>query len=91
MNKKTVTELLFKKIDYSKEDREIIEGIENAKMEMEVARAAFDYAKDDKLIESLIYKEHDIQARYAYLLREAKKRGLKVGVEHIFKESKEII
>ncbi|MGL5244779.1 MAG: YaaL family protein [Sarcina sp.] len=91
MNKKIISDLLFKKIDYSKEDVEIIEAIENAKIEMEVARSAFDYAKDDKLIESLIYKEHDIQARYAYLIREAKKRGLKGGVEHIFKEIREII
>ena len=39
-------------------------------------------------IESLIYKEQDINARYEYLIREAKKRGIKVSMEHIFKNAR---
>ena len=87
MDKKKIIDTLFEKIEYSKADREIIDAIENAKIEMEVARSAFQYACDDNLIESLIYKEHDINARYQYLIKQAKKRGLRVGVEHIFKDN----
>ena len=51
-----------------------------------------DYSNEDeeilKLIESLIYKEQDINARYEYLIREAKKRGIKVSMEHIFKNAR---
>lgn len=91
MDKRKIVSNLFRKVNYSKEDKEIIEAIENTVKEMEVARAAFEYARDEKLIESLIYKEQDISARYEYLIREAKKRGLKVGVEHIFKDNYDIV
>lgn len=91
MDKRKIVSNLFRKVKYSKEDKEIIKAIENAIKEMEVARAAFEYARDEKLIESLIYKEQDISARYEYLIREAKKRGLKVGVEHVFKDNYNII
>lgn len=88
MDKKKIYSYLIKKIDYSKEEKEIIEAIEQTILEMEVARSAFQNACDDKLIESLIYKEQDINARYEYLIREAKKRGIKVGIEHIFKNAR---
>lgn len=88
MDKKKISSYLIKKIDYSKEEKEIIEAIEQTILEMEVARSAFQNACDDKLIESLIYKEQDINARYEYLIREAKKRGIKVGIEHIFKNAR---
>lgn len=87
MDKKKIVDTLFEKIEYTKAEKEIIDAIENAKIEMEVARSAFQYASDDNLIEALIYREHDINARYEYLIKQAKKRGLKVGVEHIFKDN----
>ena len=88
MDKKNISDYLIKKIDYSNEDEEILKAIEQTILEMEVARSAFQNACDDKLIESLIYKEQDINARYEYLIREAKKRGIKVSMEHIFKNAR---
>ncbi|HHD2753112.1 TPA: YaaL family protein [Clostridium perfringens] len=88
MDKKKISDYLIKKIDYSNEDQEILKAIEQTILEMEVARSAFQNAYDDKLIDSLIYKEQDINARYEYLIREAKKRGIKVSLEHIFKNAK---
>lgn len=88
MDKRKISNYLIKKIDYSKEEKEILDAIEQTILEMEVARSAFQNAYDDKLIESLIYKEQDINARYEYLIREAKKRGIKVGIEHIFKNTR---
>lgn len=88
MDKKKISDYLIKKIDYSNEDEEILKAIEQTILEMEVARSAFQNACDDKLIESLIYKEQDINARYEYLIREAKKRGIKVSMKHIFKNAR---
>ena len=90
MDKKKIVRTLFEKIDYSKADKEIIDAIELAKLEMEVVKNAFQYADDDKLIESIIYREHDITARYEYLIREAKNRGLRAGIDTIFKSNYDV-
>lgn len=90
MDKKKIVSTLFEKIDYSKADKEIIDAIELARLEMEVVRNAFQYADDDKLIESIIYREHDIIARYEYLIKQAKNRGIKVGIDAIFKSNYDV-
>lgn len=87
MDKRKITDFLVQKIDYTNEDEAIVKAIEEIMLELEVARSAFQHAYDDKLIDSLIYKEQDINARYEYLIREAKKRGIKVSLEHIFKNA----
>ena len=87
MDKKRIKDFLVRKIDYTNEDEAIVKAIEETMLELEVARSAFQNACDDKLIDSLIYKEQDINARYEYLIRGAKKRGIKVGLEHIFKNT----
>ena len=88
MDKKKISDYLIKKIDYSIGFDKRVLFFPFAILEMEVARSAFQNACDDKLIESLIYKEQDINARYEYLIREAKKRGIKVSMEHIFKNAR---
>lgn len=87
MDKKRIKDFLVQKIDYTNEDEAIVKAIEETMLELEVARSAFQNIYDDKLIDSLIYKEQDINARYEYLIREAKKRGIKVSLEHIFKNT----
>ena len=87
MDKKRIKDFLVQKIDYTNEDEAIVKAIEETMLELEVARSAFQNIYDDKLIDSLIYKEQDINARYEYLIREAKKRGRKVSLEHIFKNT----
>lgn len=64
------------KIDYSKENQEIIDSIEEAKAEMEVARCMFENVSDSKLIEVAIYTQQAAKTRYEYLLGLAKKRQI---------------
>lgn len=85
MNKNFIVGEVSKKIDYSKEDKDVIKAIEETRLEMEVTRSAFQFVNDDKLIESIIFREHDVMSRYEYLIQEAKRRGLKVSYDYIFK------
>lgn len=69
---------------YIKDKKYIIKAIEDTKNELKIVRMSFDYASDPKLIESIIYRERDIIARYEYLIRQAKKKGIKVDEIYIY-------
>lgn len=81
MNKNFILEFLMGKIDYSKEDQEIIDGIEEAKLEMKVASCMFEDVSDPKLIEVAIYSQEVAKKRYEYLLNLAKQREITRKVE----------
>lgn len=81
MNKSLILEFLIGKIDYSKEDQDIIESIEAVKEEMKVASCMFDNVSDPKLIEVAIYREQAAKNRYEYLLGIAKKREITRKIE----------
>lgn len=80
MNKGFIADFLVNKIDYSKENQDIIDSIEEAKAEMEVARCMFDNVNDLKLIEVAIYSQAAAKTRYEYLLGLAKKRQITKGI-----------
>ncbi|AYE34225.1 YaaL family protein [Clostridium septicum] len=81
MNKGIIMDLLMQKVDYSKEDQEIIDNIENARMEMEVAREMFNAVSDPKLIELAIHAEDVAKMRYDYLISIAKKREIRRNID----------
>jgi len=81
MNKNLIVEFLMGKIDYSKEEQEIIDSIEEAKEEMKVASCMFDNVSDPKLIEVAIYTQEAAKKRYEYLLSLAKKREITRRIE----------
>lgn len=62
----------------------IISAIEEAKQELEMIRISFNFISDSNLVESLIYKERDIMARYEYLLKRAKEKGIKASDSYIY-------
>ncbi|MGL5577025.1 MAG: YaaL family protein [Sarcina sp.] len=65
----------------------IIKSVEETKGEIERLRNNFNYISDPKLIESLIYKERDAMARYEYLLGQARKKGIKAGMLHVYRNA----
>ncbi|MGL4654934.1 MAG: DUF2508 family protein [Sarcina sp.] len=65
----------------------IIRSVEETKGEIERLRNNFDFISDPKLIESLIYKERDAMARYEYLLGQAKEKGIRVGMLHVYRNA----
>lgn len=64
---------------YTKEQRELIEAIENARIEMEVYRSMFDEVTDPSLIEFAIYNEEATMKKYIYLLLQARKKGINLN------------
>ena len=90
MNKKKIVEYLIDKTDSSNAYTKLLEDIEIAKIEINVARSMFNNVNDDKLIEVAIYSENVARTRYDYLLSIAREIGLSVGTEYIFERSIQI-
>lgn len=57
MNRDGVFKFLFNESIVSDTDRKLIEDMETAKMELDVARSMFDNVNDSKLIELAIFTE----------------------------------
>lgn len=83
MNKNFIVDNIFNEINYLRKNEEIVKAIEEARLEMNVARAAFEYVNDPKLIEAVIYGEQAARARYEYLILQARKKGITVDYSYI--------
>ena len=90
MNKKNIVEYLKDKTDSPNMYEKLLEDMENAKMEINVARSMFNNVNDDKLIEVAIFSENVARKRYDYLLSIARERGISVGVDYIIEKSVQI-
>lgn len=83
MNKNIILDLILRnteksKKEYSEEDIDLLNNIKETILEMEVARALFDYVSDPKLVELAIYAEDTARTRYDYLISVAKRRELRM-------------
>jgi len=83
MNKNIILDLILgntekSKKEYSEEDIDLLNNIKETILEMEVARALFDYVSDPKLVELAIYAEDTAKTRYDYLISVAKRRELRM-------------
>lgn len=56
----------------------ILDAIDDAKKQWEAAELYFESATEPKLVDYAIFMEQAAKIRLAYLLEEAKKRGIKV-------------
>ncbi|HOK49907.1 MAG TPA: DUF2508 family protein [Sedimentibacter sp.] len=65
---------------FSQEDeaRKLVEGLEDAKRELFHAVRGFEYASDQEIIDYCTYKIKACQIKYGYLLKEAKRRGIRI-------------
>ncbi|MFD3155311.1 YaaL family protein [Haloimpatiens sp. FM7330] len=79
MNRRKVLNNLFRNVKYTKEERELLESIEDARYEWQIAREYFQQVDDSKLVDYAIYKEEAAKARYVYLLNQAKVKNIKVN------------
>lgn len=69
----------YSQIDYDfSMTNDLIQAIENAKVEWECARSYFDCVHEELLIDYAIFKERATRAKYTYLLKIAKERNVKV-------------
>lgn len=83
MNRKNIIQYIMGVNKINTEEFEIIEAIEETKIELESARSIFDNVRDPKLIEVAIYAEEVAKKRYEYLLSLAKERNIRVSNEYI--------
>lgn len=90
MNKKNIVEYLMDKADNLNVYEKLLEDMEIAKMEINVARSMFNNVNDDKLIEVAIYSENVARKRYDYLLSIARERGIRVGDNYIVEKNIQI-
>jgi len=90
MNKKNIVEYLKDKTNNSNAYVKLIEDMEIAKIEINVARSMFNNVNDDKLIELAIYSENVARKRYDYLLSIAREIGISVGPGYIVEKSVQI-
>jgi len=90
MNKKNIVEHLMDRTDSPNVYVKLIEDMEIAKMEINIARSMFNNVNDDKLIEVAIYSENVARRRYDYLLSIAREIGITVGYDYIIEKSVKI-
>jgi len=90
MDKKNIVEYLKDKTNNSNTHVKLIEDMEIAKIEINVARSMFNNVNDDKLIELAIYSENVARKRYDYLLSIAREIGISVGPGYIVEKSVQI-
>lgn len=86
MDKKTIASLLIRKSKYTSEQKKLLNSIEKAREDLEIAREYFNSVDDPRLIDYAIYREEAAKARYMFLLNEAKKNGLKATEKDSLKE-----
>lgn len=76
-----------KKKVISKESRqELLLAMEETQLELESVRISFQFVNEPNLIEALIYKEREILARYNYLIKEMKRKKVKVNKMEVYKK-----
>ena len=68
--------MLYEVITFENTDT-IIEEIKEVKNQLEEVEAKFNLISDSDLIDALIFEQRSLEARYTYLLRIAKGRGIK--------------
>jgi hypothetical protein len=68
---------VFKQKEVDKTGSELLCEIEAVKQGLSSVTARFEFANDPDLVESCIYEMQALTARYRYLLREARRIGLK--------------
>ena len=90
MNKRNIVEYLMNKADDSDIHAKLLEDIESAKMEINVARSMFNNVNDDRLIEVAIYSENVARKRYDYLLSIARERGIRVANNYVIENNVKI-
>lgn len=86
MNRKKIIEILFSKLKYTQEQKDIIIQLEEAKLEWEIAKKYFALADDPKLIDYAIYREDQCKAKYIYFLLEARRKDVTIDASYMIEE-----
>ena len=86
MDRIRIASYLSKKSKYTEDQKRLLNAVDKAREDLNVARQYFNTVNDPRLIDYAIYMEEAAKAKYMYLLNEAKKGGLKVQGDNVLKE-----
>ena len=86
MDKIRIISYLMKKSKYTEDQKRLINAIDKAREDLNIARQYFNTVNDPRLVDYAIHMEEAAKSKYMYLLNEAKKGGLKVEGDSILKE-----
>lgn len=67
---------ISKSTSYDKDTKDLIDNLKNAQDDFETAITNYEFAEEPELIDYYTYKIKATQARYQYLLKKVKERGL---------------
>lgn len=91
MNRKNIIKfLLAKKSTYTKEQKKLLNDIEEARQEITRCEIYFNKVKDPHLVDYAIHMEEAAKSKYMYLLSQAKKSNIKINTGNIFECSKQV-
>lgn len=76
MNKKSIINSVMSNMNIKNESKEIIDDINKAKKEWQIANEYFNLVHDPDLVDYAIYTLDAAKKKYVYLLSQAKKRGI---------------
>ena len=63
----------------STENSDIIEELERITERFKANELLFNMMTEDEMIEAVIFEQRSLQSRYAYLLKVAKEKGIKIN------------
>jgi hypothetical protein len=85
MNKYNIIKyLLAKNSKYTKNQKRLLNDINEAREELERCAIYFDTVKDPHLVDYAIYMEEAAKSKYMYLLNEVKKNGIDLNYNSMF-------
>lgn len=87
MEKDVIIDLFGNNANLTSCEKNIIDAIEEANMEMNRAREMFELVSDPKLVDYAIYMEEAAKAKLAYLLEQARKYDIKVDNNYAVKRT----
>lgn len=79
-----------KKFEYNKDIIDLLKSLDNAIREINEARELFNIADNPNLIDYAIYKESAAEAKYMYLLNQAKNKNIKIK-SNLFKQDDKVV
>lgn len=82
MNKNKILDILFYDTKYTNEQKEILDALEKAKLEWQVASQYFQQVNEPELIDYAIFKEETAKAKFMHYLTKAKERDIKIHYDY---------
>jgi len=67
------------KVQITREDMELIQGLERAKSELASLHSRFDHITDDVLVDALIFERKALELKYKYYHNQLKTKGIVFG------------